>query len=82
MEDPGSGIGNWRNIYGQSIHSWRGRGSYIGIENSMYRNIPAEILGAKRSLKYIIDKYKCKETDMVVQEMQPVQGKYCKAYGS
>ena len=42
-----------------------GARSYIGIENSMYRNIPAEILGAK-VLKYIIDKYKCKETDMVI----------------
>ena len=42
-----------------------GARSYIGIENSMYRNIPAEILGAK-VLKYVIGKYQCKEPDMVI----------------
>lgn len=42
-----------------------GARSYIGIENSMYRNIPAEILGAK-VLKYILDKYPCPGLDMVI----------------
>lgn len=42
-----------------------GARSYIGIENSMYRNIPAEILGAK-VLRYILKKYKCTGIDMVI----------------
>ncbi len=47
----------------------------------MYRNIPKEILGAK-VLKYIIDKYKCKETDMVIAGNATGAGEYYKAYGS
>lgn len=39
--------------------------SYIGIENSMYRHIPAETLGAK-VLKSILKRYDCLDVDMVV----------------
>lgn len=42
-----------------------GARSYIGIENSMYRNIPAEILGAK-VLKYILGKYKGLGAELVI----------------
>lgn len=42
-----------------------GARSYIGIENSMYRNIPAEILGAK-VLKYILGKYKGLDAELVI----------------
>jgi len=42
-----------------------GARSYIGIENSMYRNIPAEILGA-RVIKSIIKKYNGLCIDMVI----------------
>lgn len=42
-----------------------GARSYIGIENSMYKNIPAEILGAK-VLQNILDKYGSLDMDMVI----------------
>ncbi len=42
-----------------------GARSYIGIENSMYRNVPAEILGAD-VLRYIMGKYKWLCADMVI----------------
>lgn len=42
-----------------------GARSYIGIENSMYRNVPAEILGAD-VLRYIMEKYKEPDIDMVI----------------
>jgi len=42
-----------------------GARNYIGIENSMYRNVPAEILGAD-VLRYIMQNYKCTRADMVI----------------
>lgn len=42
-----------------------GARSYIGTENGMYKNIPAEILGAE-VIKHIINKYNIKDIDMVV----------------
>lgn len=42
-----------------------GARSYIGIENSMYRNLPAEILGA-RVLKQVLGKYPEKDVDLVI----------------
>ncbi len=42
-----------------------GARSYIGIENSMYRNIPAEILGA-RVIKSILKRHNGWDVDMVI----------------
>lgn len=42
-----------------------GARSYIGVENGMYKNIPAEILGAK-VLKNILEKYKKLNVDMII----------------
>lgn len=39
--------------------------SYIGIENSMYRHVPAEILGA-RVLKKVITRYVPEKIDLVI----------------
>jgi len=39
--------------------------SYIGIENSMYRHIPAEILGAK-TLKKVVEPYNTEEVDGII----------------
>ena len=42
-----------------------GARSYIGVENGMYKNIPAEILGAK-VLKNVLEKYKKLDVDMII----------------
>ncbi|MCD7825959.1 MAG: thiolase family protein [Clostridiaceae bacterium] len=42
-----------------------GARSYIGIENSMYRRIPAERLGAA-VLQYVLQKYEIKQPDLVI----------------
>lgn len=42
-----------------------GARSYIGTKNSMYRNIPAEILGA-RVLRSILNRYDSIDVDMVI----------------
>lgn len=42
-----------------------GARSYIGTENGMYKNMPAEILGAE-VIKHIKNKYNVKDIDMVV----------------
>lgn len=42
-----------------------GARSYIGIENSMYKHIPAEILGVG-VLRHVIEKYNCPDIDMVI----------------
>lgn len=49
----------------EKVYIVGGLRSYIGIENSMYRGIPAEILGAS-VLKAIADKYKNVDVDMVI----------------
>lgn len=49
----------------EKVYIVGGLRSYIGIENSMYRSIPAEILGAS-VLKAIADKYKNVDVDMVI----------------
>ncbi len=42
-----------------------GARSYIGIENSMYRHIPAETLGAK-VIKSVLHKYSCLDVNMII----------------
>lgn len=42
-----------------------GARSYIGTENGMYKNMPAEILGAE-VIKHIINKYNLQDIDLVV----------------
>lgn len=42
-----------------------GARSYIGTENGMYKNIPAEILGAE-VIKHIINRYNLQDIDLVI----------------
>ena len=39
--------------------------SYIGVENGMYKHIPAEILGAE-VLKKVVEKYDIKKPDYII----------------
>ena len=52
-------------IMNDKVYILGGLRSYIGVENGMYKHIPAEKLGAE-VLKEVIDKYNISKPDYII----------------